>query len=55
MTTTYDAAVNADRTCAGVMTTHRHTPMKGRAKVIVLVPAHNEAKDIGTTIKSIQG
>ena len=55
MSTTYGAAVSADRTCYGVMTTHRHTTMKGRVKVTVLVPAHNEAQDIGTTIKSIQG
>ena len=55
MSTTYGAAVNADRTCSGVMTTHRHTTMKGRVKVTVLVPAHNEAQDIGTTITSVQG
>ena len=55
MSTTYGAAVDADRTCSGVMTTDRHTTMKGRAKVTVLVPSHNEAQDIGTTIKSIQG
>ena len=55
MSTTEGAAVNADRTCSRVMTTHRHTTMKGRAKVTVLVPAHNEAQDIGATIKSIQG